>query len=64
MKKNIKDQVSNIAGLILAISGAIAGAGAAGIALPKELMTACILAAAVSGSVIGYLTGKPTNIKP
>lgn len=60
----MKDKVSNICGLIFAVCGAIAGAGAAGIHIPAELMTAAVLGASVSGAIIGYLTGKPNEIKP
>ena len=53
--------ISNYAGLVFAVSGALATAGTVGITLPEWLVTASILAATISGAVIGWLTGKKTR---
>lgn len=62
MKARTKDKISNIAGFTLAVSGALAGVGAAGVTLPQPVLTACIITATVSGAIVAWLTGK--QVKP
>lgn len=61
-KKNLKDVVSNICGIVLAVSGAILTASTAGAALPAVLVTYASVGATVSGAVLAYLTGKNTDL--
>jgi hypothetical protein len=55
---NLKDKLSNICGIILAICTALVTTTASGISLPTWLITACGILIAISGAIIGVLTGK------
>ena len=57
--KNLKDKLSTICGIIFLIGGAIVSVGATGGAiLPVWLVSGAGVATALSGAVIGILTGK------
>ena len=61
---NLKDTISNVCGAVIAIGGGILSAVAAGqLVLPATVTTILGAAVAVATGVIGYLTGKPTNVK-
>lgn len=56
----MKNTVTNICGLIVAVGGAILTAHASGqITLPISVVTGIGIAVAVSTAIIGYFTGKP-----
>ncbi len=61
MKRKTKDTIGNYAGLGLALGTALTGMGASIPTMPKELLTAGIVLATISGALIGWLTGKPTQ---
>lgn len=58
---NIKDTVSTICGILVAIGGSILVAGQSGVVLPSWLTTASGVTVAVGTAIIGYLTGKAPN---
>jgi len=61
---NLKDTLSTICGIVFAICAALVTANAGGLALPAEVVTVCGVLAAVSGAIIGFLTGKaPSGAK-
>ena len=61
---NLKDTISNVCGVVIAVGGGILSAVAAGqLVLPASITTILGAAVAVATGVIGYLTGKPTNVK-
>lgn len=55
---NIKDTISTIAGIIFALASGLLTAAASGVTLPVWLVTAAGIAVALSGALIGFLTGK------
>lgn len=55
---NLKDTLSTVCGILLAISG---GLLASGVVLPNWLKTVAGVTVVVSGAIIGYLTGKAPN---
>jgi membrane protein DedA with SNARE-associated domain len=59
--KNLKDKLTTICGVIIAICGAISSLSAGGIVLPSWLITTCIILTAASGAVIGFFTGRRPN---
>lgn len=63
MASNLKDTLSTIAGLVFAVASAILAATASGLVLPAWLTTACGVAVAISGALIGFLTGKAPSGK-
>lgn len=59
---NIKDTLTTIFGIVLAISGSIVSLSiSGGILIPVWLLTSSTIAATLSGTVIGLLTGKNPN---
>ena len=52
-----KDKITNICGLIFAVAGSIAAIDS----VPAKVRMIAGFAAAVSGAIIGYYTGKPTK---
>jgi hypothetical protein len=57
---NLKDTVSSICGFLFALGGAGVGLSTQ-IPLPKGVVVASYSAMAVSGAVVGFLTGKAPN---
>ena len=55
---NIKDTLSTIFGILFAIAGALLTASQSGLVLPTWAVAACGSVMAISGAIIGYLTGK------
>jgi len=58
---NLKDTLSTIAGVLFAVCTGIVTASASGVTLPSGLVAAAGTLAAISGAVIGFLTGKAPN---
>ena len=58
---NLKDTLTTICGIVLAISGGLVTAHISGLVLPAWLVTASGVLATVSGAIIGWLTGKAPN---
>ena len=60
--KNLKDKLSSICGIVFLVGGAIVSVGATGgVALPVWLVAGAGVSTAISGAVIGILTGKNPN---
>jgi hypothetical protein len=60
--KNLKDNLSTICGILFLIGGAIVSVGATGgIAEPTWLVSGAGILTAVSGAIVGFLTGKNPN---
>lgn len=55
---NLKDKATNIAGILIAISGAIYGLVKAGIDIPQDIQTASVAAGIIGAAIISYFTGK------
>ena len=64
MKKNLKDKVTNVCGLIVLIAGSILALPTAGITIPAVVITGAAIGMTVSGSVVAWLTGKAADGKP
>jgi hypothetical protein len=58
---NLKDTLSTICGIIFAICTALVTTGVSGVTLPTWLITASGILIAVSGAILGWLTGKNPN---
>jgi len=56
--KNLKDTVTTICGVIVAISGAIFTMTQSGVVLPSQLTTAATTAGAIAVAILAYFTGK------
>ena len=54
----LKDKISNYAGIVLAVCGALIAAQQGGLVLPSWVVPACTVLSAIAGAVIGVLTGK------
>ena len=59
---NLKDTISTICGIILAICTALITAIASGLVLPTWVTTACGILAAIAGAILGWITGKNPNL--
>ena len=59
--KNLKDTISSICAALLLISGILISLPAQGVVLHESVTTIAVLVGAVSGAVIGVLTGKNPN---
>lgn len=57
----MKDKITNVCGLAIAVSGGILTAEKAGVQLPSAITTSCILVSAVALATIGWFTGKPNQ---
>lgn len=57
----MKNTVTNICGIVVAISGAILSLQPLGIVLPEVVVTGAVICGAVATGIIGYFTGKPGN---
>ena len=55
---NLKDKISNICAVIIAIAGAILGLTTAGIVLPPIIITIATGAGILAAAVVAFLTGK------
>lgn len=64
MKKNLKDKVTNVCGLVVLIAGSILALPTAGITLPVAVITASTISLTVAGSIVAWLTGKTADGKP
>ena len=64
MKKNLKDKISDICGVIVLIAGSILALPTAGLSLPASVITAATVSLTISGSIVAYLTGKTADGKP
>jgi len=58
MKKNFKDKITNIAGVLIAISGTILTLQQNGIELPKIITTISLSMGIIGAATVAYLTGK------
>jgi len=56
--KNIKDTLTNIAGVMIAIAGVILALNTAGIALPSWANTLGVTLGIVGAAIVSYFTGK------
>ena len=56
--KNLKDRISTICAILLALCGAVVAMQQAGVVVPSTILTITGVVAALSTAVIGYLTGK------
>ncbi len=59
---NIKDTLTTIAGIMLAIGGIIVGLGPAGVVVPGWLATVGIVLGAAGAGIIGWAQGKNPNL--
>ena len=59
--KNLKDTVTTICGIIIAICGAILGLSVSGIALPTWVITVCTILSAIAAAINGVLIGRNPN---
>lgn len=59
--KNLKDTLSTICAVLLVLSGVVVSLPAQGVILPPIVSTIAIIVGAVSGAIIGVLTGKNPN---
>lgn len=57
----MKDKVTNICGLAIAICGAVKLAESQGVVMPPIVDTIMILTGAIALGIIGWYTGKPTT---
>lgn len=64
MKKTKKDRYSNIAGFVIALSGAIIAAAHAGVEIPTQIEKGAIFTGIIATAMIGWLTGKGPDGKP
>ena len=64
MNGTLKDKITNICGIILAIVGAIEVLKTQGIELPAVVATIEIIAGTLATAAIAYLTGKTGEGKP
>lgn len=55
----MKDKITNICGIVIVITGAIATAEKSGVVMPSWVDSTCIVLAALSLGLIGFYTGKP-----
>jgi len=55
---NIKDTLSTICGILFAIASGLVTASMSGISMPEWLPAIAGSVMAISGAIIGYLTGK------
>lgn len=55
----MKDKVTNICGLAIAVCGSVKIAETQGVVLPPAVDSVLILIGALSLGLIGYFTGKP-----
>jgi hypothetical protein len=63
MNSNLKDQITNICGIIFAVCTALLTATTQGVTLPSWVTGVAGVLIAISGGIIGYLTGKtPSGI--
>lgn len=63
MNSNLKDKISTICGIILAICTALLTTNISGVTLPTWLSATAGILIAISGGLIGYFTGKtPSGI--
>lgn len=58
---NLKDTVTTICGIIIALSGGIYAADQAGIILPPKIVSFSVLAGIIATSVLAYFSGKNPN---
>ena len=56
--KNLKDTVTTICGLLIAVTGSVQVIIAMGVVLPQTVVSGSIIVGVVSMSVLGYFTGK------
>jgi hypothetical protein len=62
ISSNLKDTLTTIFGIVLAISGSIVSLSiSGGVLIPVWLLTSSTIAATLSGTIIGLLTGKNPN---
>lgn len=59
--KNLKDKITNLAGILLLVGGGIMTASTV-VALPAFLVTYSTVAAAIGGSIVAYATGKNPDL--
>ena len=59
----MKDKVTNVCGLLMAIGGAIIALATGGVAIPAIVVTVATVTTGISGGIIGYFTGKPNDPK-
>lgn len=59
--KNLKDTVTTICGILIALSGAVYAATQAGVILPPSIVQGAVLIGIVATSVLAYFTGKNPN---
>jgi len=57
----MKDKITNICGLAIAICGSVKIAETQGVVLPPIVDSVLILIGAISLGLIGFYTGKPNN---
>ncbi len=55
---NLKDRLTTIAGIILALTGTVLTLEKAGVVLPSYVTTTATALGIIAGSVVAYLTGK------
>lgn len=58
---NLKDTLTTWCGVLFAVSSGIVAAAMGGLALPSWLTASSGAVAAISGGIIGFLTGKAPN---
>jgi hypothetical protein len=64
MKKNLKDKITNVCGVIVLIAGSILALPTSGVSLPPAVITASTIALTIAGSMVAYLTGKGPDGNP
>lgn len=60
--KNLKDTLSTILGVIIAIAGAVLALPTQGIVLPTWTNTAAVIALALATAVLGIITGRNADL--
>lgn len=59
--ENLKDKITNIAGVLIAIGGVIVILEQSGVILPQWIITTGIVLASLGGAIVSYFTGKNPN---
>jgi hypothetical protein len=65
MQGTLKDKVTNICAVVMAVTGSIVTAHASGqVTLPEWIIAVCGLLFAISSAIVGVFTGKTGDGKP
>ena len=59
--KNIKDKLTTLCGVIIAVCGVLTGLSQSGIVLSSGVQTGSIIAGSLAGGIIAFFTGKNSD---